>query len=145
MNSKAQSFLLLLAGILVPISRASGTGFKYNNDTTCSSPVSFSVDSWACNEGSVCDFGSKLEASGTLSLTQDLPELTCLTLKTCFMGIKFICRSFTNLDLDLCSDMNLQSTDGSTQCPSAGSYSFTGDFTIPELTGRNLGSGGYTV
>lgn len=137
-----QKSLFLLLAFAAKHSLAAN-GFRYQDNAECESPVSLSVDSFTCGdeEGEkVCDFGGQLEASGTLTTSEDLPEESCLTLKTCFMGMSFFCRSYTET-IDLCDDLNLESTDGSTKCPSAGEYSFTGNLEIPSENTMSYGSG----
>lgn len=138
-----QSLFLILA--LTAKQALAATGFRYQDNAQCESPVSLSVSSFACGDedgDGVCDFGGQLDASGTLSASEDLPEQSCLTLKTCFMGINFFCRSYTETT-NLCDALNLESTDGSSKCPSAGEYSFTGNMKIPNPNVVNLGSGTY--
>ncbi len=136
-----QSLFLILA--FASKQALAATGFRYQDNASCESPVSLSVDSFACggeeDGDDVCNFGGSLEVTGTLSATEDFPEQSCLTLKTCFMGINFFCRSYTET-ANLCESLQLQSTDGA-RCPSAGEYTFTGNMKIPSPNLMNLGSG----
>ena len=137
-----KSLLLILA--LASKQALAATGFRYQDNAKCESPISLSVTSFACggeDDGdNICDFGGFLEASGTLTASEDLPEESCLTLKTCFMGMSFFCKTYTEESTNLCDALNLESTDGA-ECPSAGEYTFDGSMEIPSPTGMNLGSG----
>lgn len=135
--------LFLVLALTAAKHSLAATGFRYQENAQCNSPVSISVSSFTCGDedsDNVCDFGGQLDASGTMTLSEDIPEQSCLTLKTCFMGISFFCRSYTET-ANLCDALQLQSVDGSSKCPSAGEYSFVGDMKIPTPGAVNLGSG----
>jgi len=132
--------VLLLS--LLPIS-ISATGFTYNNDFKCDSPVSMSVTSLDCGDGydSVCEFGDELSASGGLSLKSAMPSKTCVTLRNCFMGVKFICKSYNEGNIDMCTLLGMESSSDDVACPAAGDYTFASEsIKIPDVD-MNLGSG----
>lgn len=112
---------------------------RYNNDLTCDSPVSITVDSLTCGNDLVCAFGDHVEATGSLSVSSAIPDQICLKTKACFMSLNFFCREYTQDWVDPCSVMYLQSYN--TQCPNAGDYSFAADVLIPEYDELNLYGG----
>lgn len=130
--------LLLQSLAFLPI--ASGTGFEYRNDATCSDGATVSVSSIKCDGGSVCNFDGSLEAYGTITLQHDVSEYVCMSMKNCFMGVAFMCRYVEDELIDVCSGMNLQPM-GSYSCPSQGEYSFSAQFDIPSGDGIHMGGG----
>jgi hypothetical protein len=147
-DHNAMRLLLLIIAVLTTSLElvVVATSFTYNNDMKCQSPASIAITELGCggDDSSVCDFGDRLEAQGTLTLSQDIPDDVCLTLSNCFMGISFICKTYQHDKVNLCNEMNLDSaSDGSSsQCPYAGTYTFDADVTIPDLGNDvSLGSG----
>lgn len=136
--SKALRIFIAFSALVVEFGAVSATRFSYNNDMSCRSPASISVSSLSC-KNDACDFGDKITATGTLDLSNDLPESVCLTLSNCFMGT-FICKSYSEENVNICE--YLSDANGSSECPTAGSYTFDADVEIPKLSKDvSLGSG----
>jgi hypothetical protein len=145
-TNKALTLLLVLVQTLLFTPFAAGTTFSYNDDAKCNKNVELSIASLTCDGDSSCDFNSKLSAYGTISFSSDIPESGCVKVKSCFMGVGFICRSYTDDNLDLCEEMNLESTsDDGAECPSAGAYSFDTEIELPSGKGLSFGSGAFSL
>lgn len=123
--------------ILLPF--VASTRFKFNNDATCSDSASVSIDTFACDGENVCSMGTKLETSGSITFNSDVPESSCVSVKACLYGASFLCRSYSLEEVNLCNELQLTSEDG-TECPTAGTYSFSNSLNIPNFN-FNLGSG----
>jgi hypothetical protein len=122
---KLLSIFLCLSAFL-PASSASSsssTYFKLTSGPSCSNGVSLSNVEASCS-GYNCKLGDDLTATGSITFPGDVPESLCMTTTACFMGISIsnLCRTFSDDNVDLAKEMNLQST--------GSDYSYTFDSTI---------------
>jgi hypothetical protein len=134
--------ILMIAFLLQVFVSDATTSFMYGNDMTCESPVSISVEDASCGKnGGVCTFGDELHTYGTVTLKSDLSSSNlCVSIKACLNGKSWLCKTYTD-EIDACNDMNLQGVNGQ-KCPSAGTYTFDADVTIPG-SNLNLSNGRY--
>lgn len=73
-----------------------------------------------------------------------LPETANITLQACVWS--YICYPYTLSDVSLCSSMGLTSADGSSECPSAGTYTFSSSASAPGDSSWGLSAfEGYTL
>jgi len=119
---------------------AEGTAFVFD-EMTCDYPVNLYVEDATCSGNSeVCNFGDTFYVEGTIGLATSLHSQTmCVKVKTCFMGVNFICKTY-NEQIDVCNDLGLTSMDGTT-CPNAADYNFDSKLTLPGKGDLALGSG----
>jgi hypothetical protein len=139
--------MLLVVSILfscaVPTITASQ--LQYGDDLTCSSPVYISVQEASCgndnNNNGICNFGDDLHTSGLVVFDEDLSsENLCIVTKACLNGYSWMCKTFRNTVNNICQEMNLQGVNGE-ECPSAGTYTYDAEVTLPGQSGFNLGNG----
>jgi C4-dicarboxylate-specific signal transduction histidine kinase len=74
-----------------------------------------------------------------------LPSTATVDVHGCVFS--YICYSYSFVSIDLCSKLDLQSSDGNSSCPSAGTYSFDSTFNTPGDGSWEIPSwlDGYTV
>jgi hypothetical protein len=67
-----------------------------------------------------------LTATGSITFPDDVPSTVCMSTTACFMGISLsnLCRTFTDDNVDLMSEMNLQYTSDT-------SYTFESNIQVP--------------
>jgi hypothetical protein len=120
-------FLCLSA--LLPTSASSSesksTYFKLTSGPSCNNGVTLSNVEATCS-GYNCKLGDDLTATGSITFPGDVPSSVCMTTTACFMGISIsnLCRTFSDDNVDLMSEMNLQST-------SDNSYTFDSNIQVP--------------
>jgi hypothetical protein len=143
-NPTMSKALFIANALLFGPTFVGATAFSYNDGMKCSTHVSIEVSSLTCDvDTSVCDFGNHLSVTGSLTASEDMPEKSCLTVDTCFMGLYFswFCKTFTDT-VDTCDRLSLQSDD--VTCPAAGSYQFSLEADIGGSGSSNsLGKGAY--
>jgi hypothetical protein len=131
--------VFLCVSAFLPTSSASSsdsksTYFKLSSGPSCSNGVSLSNVEATCS-GYNCKLGEDLTATGSATFPGDVPESLCMTTTACFMGISMssLCRTFTDDNVDLTEEMNLQST-GDT------SYTFESNIKVPGEQ-KSIGTG----
>jgi hypothetical protein len=111
---------------LASSSESKSTYFKLTSGPSCSNGVSLSNVEATCS-GYNCRLGDDLTATGSITFPGDVPSSVCMTTTACFMGISMssLCRTFSDDNVDLMSEMNLQSTS------SDNSYTFDSNIQVP--------------
>eukprot|EP00545_Synedropsis_sp_CCMP1620_P008185 CAMPEP_0119003434 /NCGR_PEP_ID=MMETSP1176-20130426/558_1 /TAXON_ID=265551 /ORGANISM="Synedropsis recta cf, Strain CCMP1620" /LENGTH=217 /DNA_ID=CAMNT_0006955035 /DNA_START=102 /DNA_END=755 /DNA_ORIENTATION=+ len=111
------------------------TGFSLQEGTSsCSGGFTLDSLDFICDDDGACTMGETMGMQGSISASSDLPSTAVVDLQGCVFS--YICYTYSLTSVDLCS--NLQSSDGSTSCPSAGSYTFDSSF-------NSLGDGSWEI
>jgi hypothetical protein len=110
---------------LASSSETKSTYFQLTSGPSCNNGVSLSNVEATCS-GYNCKLGDDLTATGSITFPGDVPSSVCMTTTACFMGISIsnLCRTFSDDNVDLMSEMNLQST-------SDNSYTFDSNIQVP--------------
>jgi hypothetical protein len=126
--------------LLVPL-QVEATYFQYNGDFNCTYPVTVEVDKMSCGGTAYCSFGDQMNVYGSMTLEENLPSSTmCVTSKTCFMGLSWLCKRYTE-EMNVCNALGVSGDYDGTPCPNAGAFYFGSTVELPPKPFMSLGSG----
>ena len=124
---------LLVLGSFRPVDAywsSSSNRFMYSLSTTSSSTsIDLTMNSEACADN--CQVGDSIVQSGDLIIYEEFDSKICVDL---LLTASFATATSSSTG-DFCEAFQVESVDGSSECPSPGEYTYSTNMTVTSLTG----------